>query len=87
MVTDIHWTYGGDHLAVYTSIESLHFTSETNTMLCQLYLNFRKKEFVFCIVVTALDLKGQKLYVLEPLLGAVAVPTLRSAHCTKCKLG
>ena len=39
---DVNWTYRGDHCAIYTNIETLHCTPETNLMLCQLYLN--KKE-------------------------------------------
>lgn len=36
--------YYGDYFAKYTTIKSLHFTSETNTILCQLHLNLKKKK-------------------------------------------
>ena len=32
MMTDINWTYCGDHFAIYTNVESLCRTPETNTM-------------------------------------------------------
>lgn len=44
MVTGIDWIYYGDHFAVYTSIESLHCTPETNIILCQLYLDFKRSK-------------------------------------------
>ena len=37
MVTDVKWTYCGDHFAKYTGIESLHSTPKTSIMLCHLF--------------------------------------------------
>ena len=37
MGTDVNWTYCGDHFNIYTNIESLCCTPETNVML---YVNF-----------------------------------------------
>ena len=33
MVMGVNWSYCGDHFAIYTSIESLYCTYETNTVL------------------------------------------------------
>lgn len=32
----------GDHFAIYTDFELLHYTPQTNIMLCQLYFNKKK---------------------------------------------
>lgn len=39
---DINWTYFSDIFTIYTCIKSLQYTSDTNMMLCQLYLNLKK---------------------------------------------
>ena len=36
---DVNWTYYSDRFAVYTNMESLCCTPETNKTLCKLYLN------------------------------------------------
>lgn len=36
---NVNWIYLGDYFAIYTNIKSLCFTTETNIMLCLLYLN------------------------------------------------
>ena len=41
---DVNQTSCGDHFTLYTNIESLCRTPETNRILCQLYLN--KKNLV-----------------------------------------
>ena len=33
MVTDVNWPYCGDHFTIYTNIEALCCTPETNKML------------------------------------------------------
>ena len=35
MVTDVNWTYWGNHFAIHTNVESLHCIPETSIMLCQ----------------------------------------------------
>lgn len=45
MMTDINWTYCGDHVAIYTNVESLCRTPETNKML---HINYSSiKNFSF----------------------------------------
>ena len=39
-IMDVNQTYY-DQLAIYTNIESLFYTHETNIMLCQLYPSFK----------------------------------------------
>ena len=41
MVTDVNQTYGDDHFTIHTNIKPLCCTPDINTMLCQLYLNFK----------------------------------------------
>ena len=38
MMTDVNYTYYGDHFAVYTNTESLCCTPEINIIICQLNL-------------------------------------------------
>lgn len=38
MVKDVNYTYWGDHSAIYTNIEPLCYTLETNVML---YINYK----------------------------------------------
>ena len=38
MMTDVNYTYYGDHFAVYTNTESLYCTPEINIIICQLNL-------------------------------------------------
>lgn len=42
MLMDVDQTYGGDHFAIYTIIESLHWTPETIVVLCG---NYTSKNF------------------------------------------
>ena len=37
-MTDVNYTYYGDHFAVYTNTESLYCTPEINIIICQLNL-------------------------------------------------
>lgn len=37
MLTDGNWTYPGDHFIMYTNVESLSCTPETNIILCVNY--------------------------------------------------
>lgn len=41
---DVNWIYWDDHFAIYANAKSLLSEAETNTMLCQLYFNFKKKK-------------------------------------------
>ena len=42
MVANGNWTYCGDHFAMYTNIESLYCTPETNIMLYVNYTSTKK---------------------------------------------
>ena len=39
---NVNWTYCGDHLAIYTYIDSLCYTPETNIMLYVNYISIKK---------------------------------------------
>ena len=41
---DVNDTYCGDHVIVYTNIESLCYTPATNNVICQLYLSKKQKQ-------------------------------------------
>lgn len=43
LVIDVNYTYSGDNFVIYTNVESLCDTPETNG-ICQLYINFLKRE-------------------------------------------
>ena len=43
MGTDVNWTYCGDHFNIYTNIESLCCTAETNLMLYVNFTSIKKK--------------------------------------------
>ena len=53
MGTDVNWTYCGDHFNIYTNIESLCRTAETNLMLYVNFISIKKtqqtKPFEYCI--------------------------------------
>ena len=44
VVMDVSWTHCGDHFTMYTNIESLCSTLETNRMLHVNYTSLKKKE-------------------------------------------
>ena len=41
---DVDYTYSGDHLTTYTSIESSDCIAKTDNSVCQLHLSLKKKE-------------------------------------------
>ena len=41
MVTDVNWTFGGNHFAIYVNIQSLCFTPEID----MLYVNYTANLF------------------------------------------
>ena len=43
---DINQTYYGDHFTIYTNIESLHCTPETNIMFCVNDTEKKKKKII-----------------------------------------
>ena len=40
---DVDYTYSGDHLTTYTSIESSDCIAKTDNSVCQLHLSKKKK--------------------------------------------
>ena len=41
---DVDYTYSGDHLTTYTSIESSDCIAKTDNSVCQLHLSKKKKK-------------------------------------------
>ena len=44
MMIDVNWTYCGNHFTIYTNIELLCYTPETNIMLYGSYTSIKKKK-------------------------------------------
>lgn len=51
MLMDVNRTYCGHHFTLYTHIGFVHFTPDTNIMLCQLHLNKKIENEVPIVLV------------------------------------
>ena len=77
MVMDVNQTYCGDHFAIYSYVESLCCTSETNIMLYVNYISIKKTSYKMAAVIGFHINKNMYMYIIITYLGIEIKKTRR----------